>query len=263
MNNTEKKAKQTSRSTSGSSELERIIEAALFATDETLSVRQLQAMFPVEAVPSVDDLKVALDSLSEFYQNRSIELRKLGKGWRFHTRDIYSDWLAKLFREKPPRYSRALMETLSIIAYRQPVTRGEIEEIRGVAVRSEMLRTLAERGWIVSVGHRDVPGRPELLGTTDAFLQYFNLASLNELPELPDRRDMHDVAKDSDVEMPTLEMFDSEALGDADVAKIDDRQEADAGNDADQLAQVIELPGSNDANVAGSSEQPDQPDSDG
>jgi segregation and condensation protein B len=251
MSESEKEPTQNRVSHGGLQELERIIEAALFATDETLSIRQLQALFPTEAVPTADELKSTLDSLAAFYQDRGIELRKLGKGWRFHTRDIYSDWIAKMFREKPPRYSRALMETLSIIAYRQPVTRGEIEEIRGVAVSSDMVRTLTERGWVVAVGHRDVPGRPELLGTTDVFLQYFNLASLKELPELPDRRDLQDVAKDSNVEMPVLvvpESDETESETAVKVTRVLTEAESKYGDhtateaDSTQLAEVIELP---------------------
>ena len=250
----------------GTDELERIIEAALFATDETLSIRQLQALFPVDAVPTTDELKSALDSLTTFYQSRGVELRRLGKGWRFHTRDIYSDWIAKMFREKPPRYSRALMETLSIIAYRQPVTRGEIEEIRGVAVSSDMVRTLTERGWVVAVGHKDLPGRPELLGTTDVFLQYFNLPSLKELPELPDRRDLQDVAKDSNVEMPVLRAPESDG-SESEVAATEttelaeavpkgDRQTASAAGGV-QLAEVIKLPISSSEDSDGLSNQDD------
>ena len=208
-------------------DLERIVEAAFFATDETLSIRQLQAMFPKDAVPSADELRDVINQLQQRYADRGIELTKAGKGWRFQTREIYADWISKLFREKPPRYSRALMETLSIITYRQPVTRGEIEEIRGIAVSSDMIRTLMERGWIRGVGHRDVPGRPELLGTTDEFLQYFDLSSLKELPELAERRELQEVARDSNLELPLTEQ------------ESDTEQEA---SDEASLADVIELP---------------------
>mgnify|MGYP006418681867 CR=1 FL=1 len=266
MSETEEKSVRNPGSDGGLRELERIVEAALFATDETLSIRQLQALFPTEAVPTADELKSTLESLTVFYQDRGIELRKLGKGWRFHTRDIYSEWIAKMFREKPPRYSRALMETLSIIAYRQPVTRGEIEEIRGVAVSSDMVRTLTERDWVVAVGHRDVPGRPELLGTTDVFLQYFNLASLKELPELPDRRDLQDVAKDSNVEMPVLvdpesdgTVSDTGTMVTAEAQETESNFDHQSAPEADkvQLAEVIELPLSSSAGSEDLSSQDD------
>ena len=129
-------------------------------------------------------------------------MRRIGKGWRYQTKEKYSPWLRKLGGNKTPRYSRALLETLSIIAYRQPVTRGDIEEIRGVGVSSDTIRTLEERDWVVQIGHRDVPGRPALFGTTQGFLEYFNMTSLRELPELMDKRELGEIAKDMNLTLP-------------------------------------------------------------
>jgi segregation and condensation protein B len=129
-------------------------------------------------------------------------LRRIGTGWRYQTKEKYSPWLRKLGGNKTPRYSRALLETLSIIAYRQPVTRGDIEEIRGVGVSSDTIRTLEERNWVAQIGHRDVPGRPALFGTTQGFLEYFNMTSLRELPELMDKRALGEIAKDMNLTLP-------------------------------------------------------------
>jgi len=140
--------------------------------------------------------------LQEKCEHRGIELRRIGTGWRFQTKEKYSPWLRKLGGNKTPRYSRALLETLSIIAYRQPVTRGDIEEIRGVGVSSDTIRTLEERNWVAQIGHRDVPGRPALFGTTQGFLEYFNMTSLRELPELMDKRALGEIAKDMNLTLP-------------------------------------------------------------
>ncbi len=184
------------------SELQNIIEAALFAAREPLGIRKMMALFPADAKPSKVDIQNVLLSIEESCEFRGIELRRIGKGWRFQTKQKYSPWLRKLNAEKPPRYSRALLETLSIIAYRQPVTRGDIEDIRGVGVSSDTIRTLEEREWIESVGHRDVPGRPALFATTQGFLEYFNMESLRELPELMDKRELGEIAKEMNLTLP-------------------------------------------------------------
>ena len=157
-------------------------------------------MFPRDAAPTRIDIQNAILKLQETYEGRGIELRRIGKGWRFQSREKYSEWLRPLFAGKAPRYSRALLETLAIIAYRQPVTRAEIEEIRGVSVSSDTIRILLEREWVQQVGHRDVPGRPALFATTDGFLQYFNLTSLRDLPELLERRDIGEIASELNLE---------------------------------------------------------------
>lgn len=164
------------------SEIKSILETALLVSQEPLAPHQLGKLFEGEV--GVDDLRKLLEELRSDWSGRGIELVSVAGGWRFQSRPEYQKYLDRLNPEKPPRYSRATLETLAIIAYRQPVTRGDIEEIRGVAVSTQLIRTLEERGWIDSVGHREVPGRPALLATTRKFLDDLNLRSLNELPPL-------------------------------------------------------------------------------
>ncbi|MFT5572308.1 MAG: segregation and condensation protein B [Cryomorphaceae bacterium] len=184
------------------SELQNIIEAALYASKIPLGIKQIMSLFPDDAQPSKVDIQNVILSLQELCEHRGIELRRIGKGWRFQSKEKYSPWLRKLVGNKPPRYSRALLETLSIIAYRQPVTRGDIEEVRGVGVSSDTIRTLEERDWVTQIGHRDVPGRPALFGTTQGFLEYFNMTSLRELPELMEKRELGEIAKDMNLTLP-------------------------------------------------------------
>jgi segregation and condensation protein B len=174
-------------------ELKNIVEAALLVAGQPLTVEKMQAMFPEGSQPAREDIRAVLDALSEEYAARGVELREIGKGWRVQTREKYAEYVARLLEERPPRYSRALLETLAIIAYRQPVTRGEIEHIRGVSVSTDIIRTLTERGWIKEVGRRDVPGRPALLGTTREFLEHFNLKSLEDLPPLAELRSLDEI----------------------------------------------------------------------
>lgn len=165
--------------------LKDIIEAALFASARPLSLDDLGRLFEKAEAPPVEALTAALAELSAEYQSRPVQLQRVASGYRFQVGAAFSPWVSRLFEEKPVRYSRALFETLAIIAYRQPVTRGEIEDIRGVSVSSNIIRTLLEREWVNVVGHREVPGRPALYATTKEFLDYFNLQSLRDLPPLP------------------------------------------------------------------------------
>ncbi len=174
-------------------ELKNILEAALLVAGQPLTVDKMQAMFPEGSQPAREDIRAVLDALAEEYAARGVELREIGKGWRIQTREKYAEYVARLLEERPPRYTRALLETLAIIAYRQPVTRGEIEHIRGVSVSTDIIRTLTERGWIKEVGRRDVPGRPALLGTTREFLEHFNLKSLEDLPPLAELRSLDEI----------------------------------------------------------------------
>lgn len=173
-----------------SAQLKNIIEAAVLAADQPLSTTQLSALFPVEEAPSQQEVREALNQLSEDCHGRGIELVQVASGFRLQVRQELQPWVAKLWQERPPRYSTALLETLVLIAYRQPVTRGEIEQIRGVSVSSNIMRTLQEREWVRIIGHRDVPGRPGLYGTTRKFLDYFNLKSLDDLPTLAEIKDI-------------------------------------------------------------------------
>jgi segregation and condensation protein B len=164
--------------------LKAIIEAALLNAGQPLNIERLQALFPEDERPESDAIKAALDELAADWEGRSAELKQVASGYRFQVRSEFAPWIGRLSEERQPRYSRALLETLALIVYRQPITRAGIEEIRGVSVSSHIIRTLLEREWIRVVGHRDVPGRPALYGTTKKFLDYFNLRSLSELPPL-------------------------------------------------------------------------------
>ena len=165
-------------------ETKRIVEALLFASERPMSVKQLQNVFPELERPESQEIQTAIDSIIQDYSTRPVELRLVASGYRFQVKEEMSPWVARLFEEKPPKYSRALLETIAIIAYRQPVTRGDIEDIRGVSVSSNIIRTLLEREWIRVVAHKETPGRPALYGTTKPFLDYFNLSSLSEMPTL-------------------------------------------------------------------------------
>jgi segregation and condensation protein B len=175
-------------------ELKNILEAALLAAGEPLTLDKMLALFPADSQPGRDEVRKALAALEEEYAARGIELRQIDKAWRIQTREKYAPVIARLVEERPPRYSRALLETLAIIAYKQPVTRGDIEGIRGVTVSSEIIKTLIERDWIREVGRKEVPGRPALYATTRAFLEYFNLTSLEDLPTLAQIRDIAEIS---------------------------------------------------------------------
>lgn len=173
-------------------QLKPIIEAALLAASQPLSVAQLGELFVEEDEVDRAQIAMALEQLAEDCQGRGVELKEVASGFRYQVRQDVHPWISRMWTEKPSRYSRALLETLALIAYRQPITRPEIEQIRGVVVSSNIIKTMEEREWIRVVGHRDVPGKPALFGTTRTFLDYFNLKSLDELPPLSEIRDMED-----------------------------------------------------------------------
>ncbi|KTD60539.1 SMC-Scp complex subunit ScpB [Legionella shakespearei] len=170
-------------------ELKKIIEALLLSSNEPLSVEKLLEVFDEWQRPSTEQLKKSINELQADYSERAFELIEVASGYKVQTKSAYSEWVARLQIEKPAKYSRALLETLAIIAYKQPVTRADIEEIRGVAVNSQIMKTLMEREWIRIAGHKDVPGKPAVYTTTKEFLNYFNLNYLNELPSLPEVMD--------------------------------------------------------------------------
>jgi segregation and condensation protein B len=179
-------------------ELKNIIEAALLAANEPLTVDKMLSMFPADSQPSRQAIGEALNALQQEYEGRGIELKRIDRSYRFQTREKYAEWIARLQQERPPRYSRALLETLAIIAYKQPVTRGDIESVRGVSVSTDIIRTLVEREWVRQVGHRDAPGKPALYGTTRQFVEHFNLSSLGELPALAEARDLEQIGRELD-----------------------------------------------------------------
>ena len=183
--------------------LKQIIEAALFAADGPLTVDQLLSLFPEEeGRPERDAVGRALEALAEECASRGVELKEVSSGLRFQVRPELAPWVSRLWEERPARYSRALLETLALVAYRQPITRGEIEDIRGVSVSTNIIKTLQEREWVRVVGHRDVPGRPAMYGTTKGFLDYFNLKSLDELPTLAELRDIDSINAELDLPAP-------------------------------------------------------------
>lgn len=182
------------------SQLKNVIEAALLAAGKPLDIEQLRELFEEYERPPASEVRDALIALSADYEGRALELAQVASGWRAQVRAEYSTPVSRLWQERPGRYSRALLETLALIAYRQPITRGEIEDVRGVTVNPNIVRTLTERGWIRVVGHREVPGRPELLGTTREFLDYFGLASLDQLPTLAELKDMDNVGVQLDLD---------------------------------------------------------------
>lgn len=220
-------------------EIKYFVEAALLAAGRPLSVDQLKNLFDSKAAPEKAQIREALDALARDYEPRGIELAEVASGFRLQVAASMADRLERLWEERPPRYSRALFETLALIAYRQPMTRGEIEEIRGVTVSPNIIRSLLEREWVRVVGHRDVPGRPAMFGTTRQFLDYFNLKKLEDLPPLADLSDWESLRVQLD--LPDVDADETgEAMNDeqdapegAVVTPLRRASEADAGDDSD------------------------------
>ncbi|MBT3014028.1 MAG: SMC-Scp complex subunit ScpB [Candidatus Thiodiazotropha sp. (ex Lucina aurantia)] len=213
--------------------LKQIVEAALLAAGRPLNLDQLQSLFPEQEAPDKKQLREVLAQLSDDYQGRGIEITEVGSGFRIQVRAEFSPWVSKLWAERPPKYSRALLETLALIAYRQPITRGEIEDVRGVSVSTNIIKTLTEREWVRVVGHRDVPGKPALYATTREFLDYFNLKSLNELPTLAEIRDLDSINRELELVDPEKQQQQGEIQTD---------QEADESTplDPDQQPEAME-----------------------
>lgn len=180
--------------------VKRVLEGAILASDGPLDRDAMLLLFDENERPTKKGLNEILAMLAEDYADRGIELREVSSGFRFQVRKEMGPWVSRLWQEKPPRYSRAILETLALIAYRQPITRGEIEEIRGVAVNTQIVRTLLERNWVRIVGHRDVPGRPAMYATTRQFLDYFDLKSLEDLPPLSEIRDLDKINEELQLE---------------------------------------------------------------
>ena len=180
--------------------LKNILEALLLASGEPLNLATIASVFTDEERPGNSEIGKALQELAAEYEERGLELKEVANGYRLQVRQEVTLWVSRLWEERPQRYSRALLETLALIAYRQPITRGDIEEVRGVSVRSTIIRTLQEREWIRVIGHRDVPGKPALFGTTKVFLDYFNLMSLDDLPSLAEIMDMGSLEPELDLE---------------------------------------------------------------
>ena len=182
--------------------LRQILEAAIMVSDKPMDISHLEKLFDEKERPHRDEIRAALDEITTDCRDKGFELVKVSSGYRFQTKQSLSAWVSRVWEEKPKKFSRAMLETLALIAYRQPTTRGDIESVRGVSVSSDIIRVLDERGWIRVVGHRDVPGKPELLATTKEFLDYFNLKSLDQLPSLAEIKDFTDVDPALELLMP-------------------------------------------------------------
>jgi segregation and condensation protein B len=232
----------------------RILEAALICSQQSMPLPAMRALFDDQIGP--DTLKSLLDELSRDWEGRGVELVPLASGWRFQSRPEMREYLDRLNPEKPPKYSRAVLETLAIVAYRQPVTRGDIEDIRGVAVGSQIIKQLEDRGWIESIGHREAPGRPALYATTKQFLDDLGVAALDQLPSLEAAGGLAALAHDSDTGdangsgqgelMAALETANGQALLALDGAPQEQPPAADVADVADDIVQTV-LPETLDA----------------
>lgn len=234
---------EDAQQTDSSLATKQIIEGLLLAAGKPLPMNKIAEVFSDKERPEPDELKAALAEIEADCEARGFELKKVASGYRFQVKQQYSDWVGKLWDEKPQRYSRALLETISIIAYRQPVTRGEIEKIRGVAVSTNIIRTLIEREWVRIVGHRDVPGRPAMFATTKLFLDYFNLKSLDELPPLSEIRDMDELEPELSLEEEShesrvLEFPSAEEMGD-DFDVLDEEEERAAAIGTRPIEEIL------------------------
>ncbi len=181
-------------------QIARILEGAMLSFNKPLSEAQMENLFLEDERPTKQDIRAALALLQAQCEGRGVELNEVASGWRYQVCQDVSPWVSRLWDERPQRYSRALLETLALVAYRQPITRGEIEDIRGVAVSSHIMKTLLEREWVKVIGHRDVPGRPAMYATTRQFLDYFNMQSLNQLPSLAEIRDLEKINRELDLD---------------------------------------------------------------
>lgn len=205
-------------------ELASLLEAFLLASGKAQSLERLQELFEEGERPAPAVFKKALAVLAKSCEGRAVELKEVASGYRLQVRERFAPWVGRLWEERPQRYSRALLETLSLIAYRQPITRGEIEDIRGVAVNSNIVKTLLEREWVRVVGHRDVPGKPAMFATTRQFLDHFNLQSLDQLPSLAELRELEPAAPEFDDDPPAPAGL--QALADLALADEDEPQPA-------------------------------------
>ena len=212
-------------------QLQPILEAALLAAGQPPSTAQLAALFTDEERPPNGEINRALEQLGNECAKRGIELRKVASGYRLQVKEELNEWVSRLWKERPPRYSRALLETIALIAYRQPITRGEIESVRGVSVSTNIIRTLQEREWIRVVGHRDVPGKPALFGTTNTFLDSFGLQNLDDLPTLAEIRDMESL--EPELQLEPLYPASLDSPGEENDIDPEENPADDADDDAD------------------------------
>jgi len=214
-----------------------IVESVLLASGKPLALDHILAVFGDGEKPEREQIREAITALQEDYTERGIELVQVGSGYRIQVGQDMEPWVSRLTEEKPQRYTRALLETLALVAYRQPITRGEIEDIRGVSVSSSIMKTLQDREWVRSVGHRDVPGRPAMYGTTKKFLDYFNLKGLDDLPTLMELRDFDSINAELELTLPG-EGGPSLSVVETDVAEVDDEDSVIPDEDTATVIQV-------------------------
>lgn len=207
-------------------QLKNIVEATLLTAGRPLSIDQLLTLFSEDEMPSRDDIRKVLNDLDDDFSERGVELKQVSSGFRIQVKQDLAPWISRLSEERPVRYSRALLETLALVVYRQPITRAEIEDVRGVAVSTSIIRTMLDRNWIKVVGHREVPGKPALYGTTRQFLDYFNLKSLSDLPPLADIRSIDDIQRDLN-----LDVMDDAEVGE----EVEEIQTSDTAADLDEI----------------------------
>lgn len=259
--------------------LRKIVEGALLAADGPLSVAKIASLFDLpegmesddcgdpQEKPSKDEVLAVLEDIQADCKGRGFELKEVGSGWRFQVVQETAPWINRLWEEKPQKYSRALLETLALIAYRQPITRGDIESIRGVAVSSTIIKTLTEREWVKVVGHRDVPGRPALYATTRQFLDYFNLKSLDELPSLKEIQDFDKL--ESELNFQAAASTEADASPEDTAKDADDSAEGQSPAPAEQTEdEVVQASaetapaadGESEDELRSGSEEPEHPD---
>jgi segregation and condensation protein B len=247
--------------------LKNVVEAALLAAARPVSVSELQQIFDEPSRPSPKELRALLDQLAADYEGRGVAIRETANGFRFQVRTEFAHEVSRLWPDRPKKYSRALLETLALIAYRQPITRAEIENVRGVAVNPEIVKTLMERNWVRVVGHRDVPGHPELLGTTSEFLDYFSLKSIEDLPPLAELKSLTDLnlqlplpgtspgnpaapeGQADSGEVAMVPVTDEPPEPAADDAQVAERERLDAAADDDADDEELSAPGSGSAGL--------------
>ena len=219
-------------------QLKNIVEAILLGAGRPLTVDQMLAMVGEQEAVDRNLVREAIAALQSDYEKRGIDLVQVGSGYRVQIRESMQPWVSRLWQEKPARYSRALLETLSLIAYRQPITRGEIEEVRGVAVSTTIIKTLLERVWVHVIGHREVTGRPAMYGTTKKFIDYFSLRTLSDLPSLAELRDLSAIGKDLELDLSEIPGLEVEAASDDEAVEPEEDGAETAGNE--EVASVAE-----------------------
>ena len=232
-------------------ELKPVVEGLLFAADEPMSIKDLFAIFTDQAAIEQVQIKEVLDLLKDDYEGRGLELKEVGSGFRFQVRENHAEWVSKLWQERPAKYSRASLETLALIAYRQPITRAEIEDVRGVSVSTNIIKALLEREWVRVVGHRDVPGKPALYSTTKEFLNYFNLKSLEDLPALSELKDIDAINEQLNLSeaLEEKDTTSTDSVSEDDDARMDEMETVD-DLDVTEMAEVVQLDDANEEGVS-------------